>query len=393
MEFNLFKTIRKKSEVQKQVDTYFRLMNAYTPVFTTFEGGVYEMALTRRAIDCFATHCSKLLPEVTGANNNTFQRFLQTRPNPNMNTQQYLYQLATKYRADNTVFILPIYDESYSRPVAFYPVRRANVEYLVYQNGDYFKFNFVNGSYTLPKDEIGILNRFTYASDFYGAKNDVLRPTLDLINATNEGIIEGLKNSASVRFIAKLSSVLKPDDIAKERKRLVEDNLSAQNNGGAFLVDAKYDDVKQISSEPYTVNAAQMREIEESVYTFFGVNKNILQSKFTPDEWAAYYESEIEPFAIQAGLVHTNMKFTDRELGFGNEILFTSNRLQYESTQVKLNVGTSLFDRGVMTQNQVCDIFQLPHVEGGDRYFIRKEYQDTSIPTGTEGNNEQQSAE
>ena len=319
MEFNLFKTVRKKSNVQKQVDTYFKLMNAYTPVFTSFEGGVYEMALTRRAIDCFATHCSKLLPEISG-NNKTFERLLQTRPNPNMNTQQYLYQLATRYKTDNTVFILPIYDESFTRPVAFYPVRKANVQYLTYANGDYFKFMFPNGNYTLEKDEVGVLNRFTYDSDFFGANNSVMKPTLDLINATNEGIVEGIKNSASVRFMARLSSVLQPKDIEAERKRLVADNLSAQNNGGVFLTDAKYDDVKQISSEPYTVNAAQMREIEENVYTYFGVNKNILQSKFTPDEWAAYYESEIEPFAIQAGLVHTNMKYTDRELGFGNEI-------------------------------------------------------------------------
>lgn len=376
---DVIKENRKKSEVQKQVDYYFKMMNGYSPVFTSFEGGVYEMALTRAAIHTFATHCSKLLPEVEGTGNDKFERMLQNRPNPNMNTSQYLYKLATLYETDNTAFIFPLYEVE-PRPVGFYPVKAQTVQHLIYDNQDYFKFMFSSGAVTLPKDEVGILNKFNYRSDFYGASNSAINPTLDLINANNQGIIEGVKNSASLRFIAKLATVLQPKDLKNERKRLVEDNLGADNNGGVFLADAKYDDIRQITSEPFTVNAAQMREIEESVFTYFGTNKNILQNKFTPDEWSAYYEGKIEPFAIQASLTHTSMKFTDKELAYGNKIIFTANRLQYESTTTKLNAITSLFDRGMLTQNQAADIMQLPHVEGGDKYYIRKEYMDMAEP-------------
>lgn len=372
MAFNLLKSNRKKSEVQRQVDYYFKMMNGYSPVFTSFEGGVYEMALTRAAIHTFATHCSKLLPEVEQGRGTKFERMLQNRPNPNMNTSQYLYKLATLYETDNTAFIFPLYEYE-PRPVGFYPVKATNVQLIENNGNDYFKFLFPNGNVTLPKDEVGILNKLNYESDFYGADNRALMPTLDLINANNQGIIEGVKNSASLRFIAKLSSVLQSEDITKERKRLVEDNLSAENNGGVFMVDSKYDDVKQITSQPFTVNAAQMREIEESVFTYFGTNKNILQNKFTPDEWAAYYEGKIEPFAIQASLTHTQMKYTDKELAYGNKIIFTANRLQYETTQTKLEM-VQLFDRGIITANMLADVFQLPHTPDGDKYYIRKEY-------------------
>ena len=372
MAFNLLKSNRKKSEVQRQVDYYFKMMNGYSPVFTSFEGGVYEMALTRAAIHTFATHCSKLLPEVEQGRGTKFERMLQNRPNPNMNTAQYLYKLATLYETDNTAFIFPLYEYE-PRPVGFYPVKSTNVQLIENNGNDYFKFLFPNGNVTLPKDEVGVLNKLNYKSDFYGADNRALMPTLDLINANNQGIIEGVKNSASLRFIAKLSNVLKSEDITKERKRLVEDNLSAENNGGVFMVDSKYDDVKQITSQPFTVNAAQMREIEESVFTYFGTNKNILQNKFTPDEWAAYYEGKIEPFAIQASLTHTQMKYTDKELAYGNKIIFTANRLQYETTQTKLEM-VQLFDRGIITANMLADVFQLPHTPDGDKYYIRKEY-------------------
>jgi hypothetical protein len=70
----------------------------------------------------------------------------------------------------------------------------------------------------------------------------------------------------------------------------------------------------------------------------------------------------------------TNMTFTDREISQGNRVMFSSNRLQYADNNTKLQVATQLFDRGVLNQNGICDIFNMPHVEGGDVYYIRGEY-------------------
>lgn len=49
------------------IDSYFKMLNGYSPTFTSFNGGVYEMDLTRVAINNFATHCSKLKPEIEAA--------------------------------------------------------------------------------------------------------------------------------------------------------------------------------------------------------------------------------------------------------------------------------------------------------------------------------------
>ena len=101
--------------------------------------------------------------------------------------------------------------------------------------------------------------------------------------------------------------------------------------GGVMLVDTKYDDVKQIESRATVINAAQKAAIEENVYTYFNTNKEILQSSFNEDEWNAYYEGELEPFAIQLSLVLTNMLFSPREQAFGNSVFYSANRLQYAS--------------------------------------------------------------
>ena len=174
--------------------------------------------------------------------------------------------------------------------------------------------------------------------------------------------------------MAKLGNSLRPDDIEAERERFVKSNFGAANNGGVMMFDTKYAEVKQIISKPYIVDADQMKAINDSVYNYFGVNEKILRNEWDEDDYTAFYEGKIEPFAVQLGLAMTNMTYSDRAIAFGNEIMFSSNRLQYASTSAKLQVTQTLLDRGIISRNQACDIWQLPHIEGGDDYVIRGEY-------------------
>ena len=54
--------------------------------------------------------------------------------------------------------------------------------------------------------------------------------------------------------------------------------------------------------------------------------------------------------------------------------MLTANRLQYMSNSDKLNVSSQLLDRGVMSINDIREIWNLPPVEGGDARIIRGEY-------------------
>ena len=97
----------------------------------------------------------------------------------------------------------------------------------------------------------------------------------------------------------KMANTLKGSDIEAERKRWNETNLSLENQGGVAIFDAKYSDVKQVDSKPYIIDAEQMEAVNKSVYKYFNTNEKILENSFSPEEWAAYYEAKIEPFAIQ----------------------------------------------------------------------------------------------
>lgn len=375
----LLEAIFPRRKVNEEViDAYFKTLTAYNPVFTTFEGGVYEVMQTRAAIHAFANHISKLKPEIVGSRNERLARILAHRPNPYMNTSQFLYRTATIFAATNNAFIVPLYAADYLTIVGYYPLMPERVEIVHHNDVPYLRYTFANGQRAAVElSHACTLTQMQFKHDFFGESNaGVIDPTLQMIDIQNQGIINAVKNGAAVRFIAKLASTLKDTTIKEERKRLREENLSSDNNGGFLLVDAKYADVKQIDSKAFIVDAEQMRMINENVYNYFGVNEAILQNKFTEEQFTAFYEGKLEPFIVQLGLGLTNMTFSDHEIAFGNEIMFSANRLQYASTQSKLLVSQQLFDRGILSQNDVCDIWNLPHIEGGDKRFIRGEYKE-----------------
>lgn len=370
----LDKIFPKKAQ-EKQMDTYFKMLSGYAPAFKTYQGGIYEMELTRAAIHSFANLASKLKPEVQGNAYKNLEKTLQFKPNPFMDTTKFIYRLATILSVDTTAFIIPLYADDLVTIVGYYPLLPQSTEILEFQGEPWLRYTFSNGQKAaIEFDRVGVLTQYQYDEDFFGGGNKALSATLNLLDMQKQGMEEGIKQSAMIRFMAKLGQTLRPEDITKERERFSKENLSADNTTGLMMFDAKYSDVKQIDSKPFVIDAEQMKLIQTNVYNYFGVNEDILQNKYDEETFNAFYEGKIEPFSLQLGLVMSNMTFTNKEKAFGNQIMFTSNRLQYASNKTKLQVSTQLFDRGILTTNQIMDIWNMANVEDGDKRYIRREY-------------------
>ena len=372
-----FDKLFKRPKTAKQVNGYFRMLDGYTPIFTTYDGGVYEMELTRACIHTFATHCSKLQPNIEGPDKRGLKQVLDSKPNMFMTSAQYLYKVATIYEAQNTCFIVPVLDH-FDRLVGYYPVNPQQVEVIDVDGEPWLRYSFNTGEKAaIELARCGVVSKYLYKSDIKGENNDALRPTLQLLSIQNQGITEGIKNSASFRFMATLNNFTKGDDLEKERKNWVEKNLSSEA-GGLALFPNTYSNIQQIQSTAKIVDAEQMNLIQTRVLNYFGSNEDVLQNKTVGDAWSAYYEGKIEPFAIQLSQAMTYMTYNQNERTRGNAILWSSNRLQYMTNADKLQVSSQLFDRGVLSLNGVMDIWNLPHVEDGDKRYIRKEYTEVS---------------
>ncbi len=362
-----------RTPTERGVQSYFKTLTAYQPVYTTYEGGLYEMALTRAAIATFARHASKLHLELVGDRRPDLAYPLAHQPNPWQDASKFLARLATIYEIQNNAFVVPLEDTT-GRLIGYYPVLPQQAEVREYGGVPYLRYRFMGGQTAAVEFErTGLLVQHQYEHDFFGETNRPLVPTMQVAHTQDEGIINGIKNATTIRFLARLASQFKQKDIDEAREQLAEHNL-ARNSTGVLMFDSKFADVKQIESVAQVVNPRQQEYIRDSVYEYFGTNSKILTNTYTEDEWDAYYEGKIEPFAIQVSQVLSHMTFTPSDLSSGNMILATTNRLQYASNSTKLQVVTELFDRGFLTHNQGLEIFNLSPIEGGDKHFIRREY-------------------
>lgn len=367
----LFKN--RPKEPAERYEGIFKMLNGYTPRFTNREGGVYESELIRAAINARATHVSKLKVEIEGAARPALQNKLKHGPNQFQTWSQFMYRLSTLLDVHNTAFITPVFDE-YGEPSGVYTPLPSRCEIVQYGDVPYLRYEFSDrNKAAIELAYCGIMTKYQYHSDFMGESNHALFPTMDLIHMQNQGIEEGVKSAATYRFMAQLSNFSKAEDLKKERQRFTAENF-AKDGGGLLLFPNTYQNIKQVEVKPWVVDADQMGVIRANVFEYFGVNEDVLQNKTFGDAWSAFYEGAIEPFAIQFSEVMTKMLFTFREQSQGNRVMATANRLQYMSNQDKLNVSSQLLDRGILSLNDVRDIWNMPPVEGGDVRIIRGEY-------------------
>lgn len=374
----MFDTVFHKP-IMKAIDGYFQTFTAYAPRFSTWSGGIYEAELTRSIIERNADHASKLKPEVTGTARGAATRSLTWQPNPWMTTPQFLRRVSTMLDVCDTCLIVPLTDADMVTIVGYYPVLPGQCEAYDVGGQLWLKLSFPGGEQTLMEwSRVGVLTRHQFKSDLFGDGTDVLRPTLELMHAQAEAEKTAIEQGAAIRFIGKMSQNRNPKDLDEARQDFNR-QLGTANAGGIAVYDNKYSDVKQITPQNYTVDAAQMERIEKAAYRFFGSNEDIVMNKADEDTYNAFYEGRTEVFAVQLGYVLTCMTFTPNEIAHGNSIMFSANRLEFASNQTKLNVSTALFDRGIWCGNQVAEVFQSPSYPGGERHVIRGEYIDLDL--------------
>lgn len=369
------KLFSKAPEPQGHYDGHFELLSGYTPRFTSWSGGVYESELIRAAINARATHISKLKVEIKGAAKPVLTGKLKHAPNQFQTWGQFLYRLSTILDIHNTAFIIPTYDE-YGQMSGIYSPLPDYVELVQFNGVLYLRYKFRWGEWAaMELSSCGILTKYQYRNDFFGSSNKALIPTMELIHIQNQGIEEGVKSSATYRFMAQVTNFTKAEDLANERKRFTAENFARDAQGGGLLLFPNtYQNIQQITPKPFVADAEQMKAIKDNVFEYFGVNEDVLTNKAYGDAWTAFYEGAIEPFAIQFSEVLTKMLFTLRERTEGNEVMATSNRLQYMANSEKLNVSAQMLDRGILTRNEVREIWNLPDIDGGDVFIIRGEY-------------------
>ena len=355
---------------------YFKTLTAYRPVFHNWHGEIYESELVRAAIDARARHISKLSVEMYGAAKPALQTRMKQGPNAYQTWSQFLYRTSTILDVNNTVVIVPIYDD-HLMVTGYYPVIPRECSIIEYKGEPWLKFKFNRKAAAVELKACAVMTHHQYKDDFFGASNTALDNTIKLIDLQDQGIEEATKNSATYRFMAQLGNFAKDTDLAKERKRFSDMNFGPDADaGGLLLFPYTYNNVKELTPRNYTVDPEQRRLIQENVQNYFGVNEKILRNEADGDMLDAFFNGAIEPFAIQLSEVMTKAIFTERERAQGSGFMVNANRLQYMNVSAKISMAQQLGDRGALMIDEIRELFNYPPLPDGNGQHapIRGEY-------------------
>ena len=369
----------------KEAKTTFTTLTAYKPRFSSWDGMIYESDLVRAAIDARARHISKLKVEVFGAAKPSLQSKLRQGPNEWQTWSQFLYRLSTILDVHTTAVIVPVKDE-YLITTGYFPVLPTRCEVVDFNGEPWLRYKFAHGqAAATPMRECAVMTKYQLKSDFFGDGNHALDETMKLVHINNEGIEEAVKNSAHIRFIGQVNNFTMAEDLKKEQMRFSRENF-VNNDSPLLLFPSTYSNIKQVDSQPYTVDAPQMELIKTNVSNYFAVNEKVMQSAANGDDLDAFFNSAIEPFAIQFSEAMTKAMFTERERAQGSYLIANANRLQYMSTSAKVQMAKELGDRGALTIDEIRELFNYaPLPDGvGQVAPIRGEYKATDDLTDSE---------
>ncbi|MEK3855945.1 phage portal protein [Cytobacillus sp. FSL H8-0458] len=373
----LDKIFGKKSESNS--GTRFELLNDTGEGYYSWNGTIYKSDIVRACIRPKAKAIGKLIGKHIRENASEFKvnpdvniRFLLEEPNPLMTGQVFQEKMATQLELNHNAFAYIKRDE-FGTPLEIYPITCVSVDVVEGLQGDiYLKFYFRNGkTMTVPYVDIIHLRKDFNENEFFGESPiPALVGLMEIVTTTDQGIVKAIKNSSIIKWILKFNNVLKEEDKEVQVKTFVKNYLAMDNdNGGAAATDSRYD-LQQVKQESYVPNAEQMKETMQRILSFFNTNEKIIKSEYTEDEWNAYYESQIEPEAMQLSGEYTRKLFSRKMRGFGNRITFEASNLNYASMSTKLGL-VQMVDRGAMTPNEWRTVLNLIPIEGGDKPIRR----------------------
>ena len=351
-------------------------------LFTSFGGNTYRSDIVRACVRPFASQASKLavkhlretykdgerdikvFPEV-------YMRVLLEEPNPIMGMSKFLEKLAINLKLNNNAFALIIRDRN-GLPIQLLPIDATEAQQLQDKTGELFiRFFMPRGEmYTFPYRDLIHLRRDFYGDEVFGSSNTTaLLPLMEMVSTTDQGIVKAIKNSAIVKWLLKFTTSTRPEDLEQEADRFAERYMSVENGKGVAAVDSRVD-AQQVIPHDYVPNSAQYGITLERIYSFFGVNKAIIQNSANEEQMNSYFEGDVEPFIVDLMEEFTRKLFTRRERAAGNKIIFDAGMLQAASIRTKLAL-VSLVDRGALTPNEWRAFLNLAPIEGGDEALRR----------------------
>ena len=369
---------RKEPTVNQSPGVAYKMLNSWNNYFTDAPKDLYLNPTVRTCIDTIAKNFAKVeMHHKKGTNivKDSLEIILQ-RPNELMSSYDFLYKIISNLYMNGNAFIY-IKTNNSGEIVGLYPLTALSYELREVKDELYVKFQFTDSTKTIPYRNLIHLRKYFCNNDVLGDSSDTtLYNELNILNSTEQALQNTVKNSSKIRGVITLNNVVRPDD----RKRILEEFNEKFIQGDIAILDQSAN-FTAINATENTVEYEKMRYMRNAIYSYFGLNEDIINSNFDSATWNAFYESVLEPLAVQFSEEFTDKIFTDNERKRGHKITITVNRLEYESFDSKVDMAQQLLAAGVLTINEVRNVFGFESIPDGDERQVSLNYVNSNDQT------------
>lgn len=375
---NIFKQIfgGGKKNTAGQYQSAF-LLNG-VPYYTNNANTVYDIALARACIHAIAENCAKLQPKYMINNvfqeNADLQYLVGTRPNPYMSTFEFIYKVVAMLYSSNNAFVFC--DFQGGKLNGLYPIPYSSLDLLEADGAFYARFWCNNFKFVVPYEELIHIRRHFNNDELLGAQQtQVLNPTIQLNNSIVESIVNGVRSSNKLQGLLKATTLVNDDDLEEKRQNFVKNYMDISNTSGIAIVDNRLD-FQQIKLDSILVDDKHMQAVGNDLFRYYNISENIVKSCYSESEYNAFYNSVIEPLAIQLSLEISSKLFTIKQIKAGARVILSAERMTFASLDTRVKAIETLMPLGILSINESRKIMELPEIENGNRHLVSLNFVD-----------------
>lgn len=368
-------------------ETYARWITDSTPIFTSFGKDIYFSDFVNNAIDRVASEISKIeIKSIIQKNdmlqiqNDDITRLFRFKPNPLQTTSDFLANVEWLRRKFCNAFIYPQYEtvtlpdgRQFRRYTAFYPLKPQYI-YIGVNDGQAWeiRMDFEDGSsYTLPYANLIHMkwrrgaNTVVGGGDDYGQTNDIaLYRTIEALDKTIQGLPKSIEASLQIKGVYHAKTLADATKLKNIRDDFENHIVTSKNGMVATDLGGEFTPVNIKAPE---ISDTALKFLKSVIQERYGVSAAILSGDYNGEQHSAFYQTATEDFIIQFEQAMTACLFTPREQDVGHRVKCYYAKVRYLATADKMNLANLAKETGIMTLNQVNEMFGIEPFEAGNR--------------------------
>ena len=387
MIWSYIKNLFHRNDDEKEKKIIAEVLSDSRAVFSSFGSNIYFSDFVNNAIDRIATEVGKI--EVVSViekensisrQNDDITRLLKYQPNPLQTTKDFLSACEWLRRKKANAFIYPTYElvkavngQTSKRFTAFYPLNPVTAELGHYEDGRWaIKFFWQDGSSNvLPYKSVIHLKWRRGTSLLMGGGDDngnvddsnTFR-SLKTLDEILQGLPKMIASSLNVNGVLSVKTIVEKaalEEAAKDFEKRIY-----KSDSGIVAVGLE-GDYKPINKAFPTVPDNVLKFLKDIIRERYGVSEAILSGNFDGKAHASFYQTCIEDFIVEFEQAFSERLFSQREKDIGHRIKCYYSRVSYMDAAEKRELAQLARDTGLMTLNEIRELYGLAPIEEGDR--------------------------